>query len=117
MKDKNNYYKILGVSRSAKATEIKQAYIRAALGNHPDLYPNDEKKQEDMKKINEAYSVLGNPERRAEYDRDARSFEDFMSNPYDKSYACMFLTWAECWFNYTIEVNKFCLSMISLKRL
>jgi curved DNA-binding protein CbpA len=114
MKDKNNYYEILGVSKNAKAAKIKQAYRRAVLRNHPDLHPNDEKKQENMKRINEAYSVLGNPKRRAEYDRGTQSFENFTFNPY-KNLAYMLLAWAECWFKYTVEINKLYLSIISLK--
>ena len=112
---KDNYYKILGVPRNAKPTTIKQAYKRAVLRNHPDLHPNDEKKQENMKIINEAYSVLGNPKRRAEYDGGIQSFENFTFNPY-KNLAYMLLAWAEFWFKYTVEINKIYLSIISLKR-
>ena len=110
---KDNYYKILGVPRDAKPNRIKQAYRRAVLRNHPDWHPNDEKKQENMKIINEAYSVLGNPKRRAEYDRAIQSFESF--NPY-KNLAYMLLAWAELWFKYTLEINRLYLSIISLKR-
>ena len=68
MKD---YYKILGVPRNASQEEIKKAYRRLAHKYHPDK-GGDEKK---FKEINEAYQVLSNPEKRAQYDRFGESFE------------------------------------------
>jgi len=68
MKD---YYKILGVPRNASQEEIKRAYHRLAHKYHPDK-GGDEKK---FKEINEAYQVLGNKERRAQYDKFGQSFD------------------------------------------
>ncbi len=66
MKD---YYAILGVSREATQEEIKKAYRRLALQHHPDRHPGDKEAEERFKEINEAYAVLSDPEKRAQYDR------------------------------------------------
>ncbi|AFV77070.1 DnaJ-class molecular chaperone with C-terminal Zn finger domain [Thermus oshimai JL-2] len=66
MKD---YYAILGVSREATQEEIKRAYRQLALKYHPDRNPGDKAAEERFKEINEAYAVLSDPERRAQYDR------------------------------------------------
>ncbi|RLC37998.1 MAG: molecular chaperone DnaJ [Candidatus Nealsonbacteria bacterium] len=66
-----DYYKILGVPRNASQEEIKKAYRRLAHKYHPDK-GGDEKK---FKEINEAYQVLGNPQKRAQYDRFGTTFE------------------------------------------
>ncbi len=69
MKD---YYEILGVPRDASEEEIKKAYRRLAHKYHPDKPGGDEKK---FKEINEAYQVLSDKKKRAEYDRYGRVFE------------------------------------------
>jgi molecular chaperone DnaJ len=69
MKD---YYKILGVPRDASDDEIKKAYRRLAHQYHPDKPGGDEKK---FKEINEAYSVLSDKEKRAQYDKFGQVFE------------------------------------------
>jgi len=69
MKD---YYKILGVPRNASKEEIKKAYYKLAHKYHPDKKSGDEKK---FKEINEAYQVLSDAEKRAQYDRFGRVFE------------------------------------------
>ncbi len=66
MKD---YYKILGVSRNATQEEIKRAYRKLARKYHPDLNPGDKEAEEKFKEIQEAYEVLSDPKKRAEYDR------------------------------------------------
>jgi len=68
MKD---YYDILGVSRSASQEEIKKAFYKLAHKHHPDKGGNPEK----FKEINEAYQVLSNKEKRAQYDKFGRVFE------------------------------------------
>jgi molecular chaperone DnaJ len=67
---KRDYYDVLGVSRSAGAEDLKKAYRRLALKYHPDKNPEDRPAAEDrFKELNEAYQVLSDAERRAQYDR------------------------------------------------
>jgi len=65
----NDYYAILGVDRKASTEEIKRAYRKLALRYHPDKNPGNKEAEEKFKQINEAYAVLSDPERRANYDR------------------------------------------------
>lgn len=62
-------YDILGVSRNADADEVKRAYRRLAKRYHPDRNPGDKQAAERFKEVQAAYEVLGDPKRRAEYDR------------------------------------------------
>src|ERR687883_458642 len=62
-------YKILGVSEDADEDTIKKAYRKLAKENHPDATGGDKRKTERFKDINEAYAVLGDKAKRAEYDR------------------------------------------------
>lgn len=66
--DFKDYYKILGVAKTATADEIKKAYRKLAVKYHPDKNPNDKKAEEKFKELNEANEVLGNPEKRKQYD-------------------------------------------------
>jgi len=66
----SDYYKTLGVSRDANADDIKKAFRRLALCYHPDHNPNNiEEAEKKFKEINEAYEVLGDDNKRREYDR------------------------------------------------
>ncbi|MBR3630270.1 MAG: J domain-containing protein, partial [Oscillospiraceae bacterium] len=70
MADKRDYYEVLGLQRGASEDEIKKAYRKMARENHPDLHPDKvEECEEKMKEINEAYSVLSDPEKRQRYDQ------------------------------------------------
>ncbi len=67
---KKDYYEILGVPRGASDDDIKKAYRKLAMQFHPDRNPGKEKwANEKFKAINEAYGVLGNPDKRKQYDQ------------------------------------------------
>jgi len=68
MAEYKDYYGILGVAREAGEKEIKSAFRRLARQFHPDVNPGDAGAEERFKEINEAYEVLSDPEKRAEYD-------------------------------------------------
>lgn len=68
----NDYYQTLGVSSEASAEEIKKAYRKLALETHPDRNPNDARAEERFKRISEAYGVLIDPHKRAQYDQYRR---------------------------------------------
>ena len=64
-----DYYKVLGVERKAAAADIKKAYRRLARKFHPDLNPGDKSAEARFKEIQEAYAVLSDPKKRAQYDQ------------------------------------------------
>ena len=66
---KRDYYKVLGVDQHATADELKKSYRKTALKYHPDKNPNDSVAEEHFKEAAEAYEVLSNKEKRAQYDR------------------------------------------------
>jgi len=63
-----DYYKVLGVAKTASAAEIKQSYRKLARKYHPDANKGDSKSEERFKEISEAYNVLSDEKRRKEYD-------------------------------------------------
>src|SRR6187200_1629004 len=63
-----DYYKTLGVSKTATEKEIKQAFRKLARKLHPDVNPGDKTSESRFKEVNEAYEVLGDPEKRKKYD-------------------------------------------------
>ena len=67
--DYKDYYKILGVERSATADEIKKAYRKLARKHHPDVNPGDKDAEQRFKEINEAHEVLTDADKRQKYDQ------------------------------------------------
>jgi hypothetical protein len=94
--EKPNYYRVLGTSLAASQKEITQAYRRLALRFHPDRQPPGQKQWagEQMKRLNEAYAVLGDPEARARYDAGAGL--QFRAPPYEEKKRSA--PFAEGWF-------------------
>ncbi len=70
-----DYYKTLGLTNKATAAEIKNAYRKLARKHHPDLNPNDKEGERKFKEINEANSVLSDPEKRKKYDQYGKDWE------------------------------------------
>lgn len=67
--EERDYYEVLGVARDASPEELKRAYRKLAVRFHPDRNPDDRSAEEQFKEASEAYSVLGDPEKRSRYDR------------------------------------------------
>lgn len=72
-----DYYDVLGVSRNADENEIKRAYRKLARQHHPDINPGNKEAEARFKEINEAYDVLSDKEKRAQYDRFGRDFHRY----------------------------------------
>ncbi len=66
---KRDYYEVLGVQKGASEDEIKKAYRKVAMANHPDTHPNDKEAEERFKEASEAYEVLSDAKKRANYDQ------------------------------------------------
>ena len=64
-----DYYKILGVDRNIPQKDVRAAYRKRAKLFHPDLHPNDPKAKAKFQALNEAYEVIGDPDKRAKYDQ------------------------------------------------
>lgn len=72
-----DYYKILGVAKTADEKEIKSAYRKLARKYHPDVNPGDSKAESKFQDINEAYEVLGDKEKRQQYDQFGSQWQNF----------------------------------------
>lgn len=64
-----DYYKILGVDKNIDQKDVKKAYLKRAKQFHPDLHPDDPKAKAKFQALNEAYDVIGDPEKRKKYDQ------------------------------------------------
>ncbi len=69
MSEKRDYYEVLGVSRDADAAELKRTYRKLAMELHPDRNPGNKEAENQFKEASEAYQVLSDPQKRAQYDR------------------------------------------------
>lgn len=85
-----DYYKILGVDKSASENDIKKAYRKLARKYHPDVNPNDKEAERMFKQVNEANQVLSDPENRKKYDKygkDWKHAEEFEKAGQQGAYA------------------------------
>lgn len=78
--DYKDYYKILGVERSASEQEIKKSYRKLAMKYHPDKNPGDKQAEDKFKDINEAYQVLSDAQKRSRYDQLGDSYFRYQQN-------------------------------------
>ena len=72
MADKRDYYEVLGLNKGASDEEIKKAYKKQARKYHPDLNPDNKEAEEKFKEVNEAYSILSDPDKKSKYDKYSR---------------------------------------------
>src|SRR5476651_1001378 len=70
-----DYYKILGVEKTASEKDIKNAYRKLARKHHPDLNPNDPAANKKFQELNEANEVLSDPEKRKKYDQYGENWQ------------------------------------------
>src|SRR5437764_12340828 len=74
MATRPDYYKALGVDKKASADEIKKGYRKLARRYHPDRNPDDKEAEARFKEVSQAYDVLGDPEKRKQYDSGSGPF-------------------------------------------
>ncbi|MBD2769336.1 J domain-containing protein [Hymenobacter sp. BT664] len=79
--DYKDYYKALGVDKTATAEQIKKAYRKLARQHHPDVNPNDKSAEQKFKEINEAHEVLSDPEKRKKYDQFGADWQRYQQQP------------------------------------
>ena len=83
---KRDYYEVLGVSKGASADEIKKAYRKLAIVNHPDKNPGDKAAEDRFKEATEAYEVLSDEKKRSTYDQFGFAGIDGMAGGHDYSH-------------------------------
>ncbi len=76
-----DFYKTLGVARNASADDIRKSYKKLARKYHPDVRPGDKDAADQFKKVQAAYAVLGDAEKRVQYDRYGHAFNGGHSGP------------------------------------
>ena len=65
MAEKRDYYEVLGLQKGASEDEIKKAFRKMAMKYHPDKNPGNKEAEEKFKEVNEAYSVLSDPDKKS----------------------------------------------------
>jgi molecular chaperone DnaJ len=75
--NKRDFYEVLGVKRNATPDELKKAFRKLAVQFHPDKNQGDKKSEERFKEANEAYEILGDPQKRQQYDQFGHGFAAF----------------------------------------
>ncbi|MGH7798863.1 MAG: molecular chaperone DnaJ [Candidatus Binatia bacterium] len=90
--EKRDYYKILGIDRSASADEVRKAYRKLARKNHPDINPGNKVAEERFKEISVAHEVLGDAEKRKRYDEFG---EEGLSAGFNPEKARAYQRWQE----------------------
>lgn len=86
MVNKRDYYEVLGVAKTATQEEIKKAYRKLAVANHPDKNPGDKAAEDRFKEATEAYEVLGDEKKRQNYDAYGFAGVDGQSGGYSRAY-------------------------------
>ena len=72
-----DYYENLGLEKNASAADIKKTFRKHARQHHPDVNPNDKGAAERFREFNEAYEVLGDPDKRKKYDEYGSHYKDY----------------------------------------
>jgi len=85
--EQEDYYKILGVNKSADTKEIREAYRKLAFEYHPDRNKDNPRASEKMKIVNEAYAVLSDPSKRREYDALKQRYGDSAYGQFRQQYS------------------------------
>lgn len=83
--DYKDYYSVLGVGKKATAEEIKKAYRKLAVKYHPDKNQGNKTAEEKFKEISEAYEVLGDPEKRKQYDKLGANWRQYQNAGYGEA--------------------------------
>lgn len=85
MMEYKDYYKLLGIEKTATQEDVKKAYRKLAVKYHPDKNKGDKTAEAKFKEIAEAYEVLGDPEKRKQYDRMGTNWKQYHDSGFDQT--------------------------------